>query len=41
MYSIQLALGHNEEIQRIGDADGIPAAGLGRGRVLQGLAAER
>src|SRR5262249_18923996 len=41
VYSIRLTPGQTEEIQRIAEAAGIPAAGLVRGWVLQGLAAER
>jgi hypothetical protein len=41
VYSIRLTPEQTEEIQRIADAAGIPAAGLVRGWVLQGLAAER
>src|SRR5215470_15388385 len=41
VYSIRLTPGQTEEIQRIAEAAGIPAAGLVRGWVLRGLAAER
>ena len=41
VYSIRLTPAQTEEIQRIADAAGIPAAGLVRGWVLQGLTAER
>lgn len=39
--SIRLTPEQTEEIQRIAEAAGIPVAGLVRGWVLQGLAAER
>jgi len=39
--SIRLTPEQTEQIQRIADAAGIPAAGLVRGWVLQGLAAGR
>ena len=39
--SVRLTPGQTEEIQRIAEAAGIPAAWLVRGWVLQGLAAER
>lgn len=41
VYSIRLTPDQTEEIQRLADNAGIPAAGLVRGWVLQGLAAER
>jgi len=41
VYSIRVTPGQTEQIRRIADAAGIPAAGLLRGWVLQGLAAER
>ena len=41
VYSIRLTPGQTGEIQRIAEAAGIPAAGLVRGWVLQGRAAER
>src|SRR5262249_48984046 len=41
VYSIRLTPGQTEETQRIAEAAGIPAAGLVRGWVLQGLVAER
>jgi len=41
VYSIRLTPGQTGEIQRIAEAAGVPAAGLVRGWVLQGLAAER
>ena len=41
VYSIRLTPEQTEEIQRIAEAAGVPAAGLVRGWVLQGLAAER
>jgi len=41
VYSIRLTPEQTEEIQRLADTAGIPAAGLVRGWVLQGLAAER
>lgn len=41
VYSIRLTPEQTGEIQRIADVAGIPAAGLVRGWVLQGLAAER
>jgi len=41
VYSIRLTPEQTAEIQRIAEAAGIPAAGLVRGWVLQGLAAER
>lgn len=41
VYSIRLTPEQTEEIQRIADAADMPAAGLVRGWVLQGLAAER
>jgi hypothetical protein len=40
VYSIRLTPEQIEEIQQIADNAGIPAAGLVRGWVLQGLAAE-
>jgi hypothetical protein len=40
VYSIRLTPDQTEEIQRIADSAGIPASGLVRGWVLQGLAAE-
>ena len=41
VYSIRLTPEQTEEIQQLADTAGIPAAGLVRGWVLQGLAAER
>jgi predicted DNA-binding protein len=41
VYSIRLTPEQIEEIQQIADAAGMPAAGIVRGWVLQGLAAER
>jgi hypothetical protein len=41
VYSIRLTPEQTEEIQRLAATAGIPAAGLVRGWVLQGLAAER
>lgn len=41
IYSIRLTPEQTEEIQDIADHAGVPAAGLVRGWVLQGLAAER
>jgi hypothetical protein len=41
VYSIQLTPGQTEQILRIARAAGVPAAGLVRGWVVQGLAAER
>lgn len=41
VYSVRLTPEQTEEIQRIADEAGIPASGLVRGWVLQGLAAER
>lgn len=41
VYSVRLTPEQTEEIQQIADRAGIPAAGLVRGWVLQGLAAER
>lgn len=41
VYSIRLTPEQTEEIQRIADSAGVPAAGIVRGWVLQGLAAER
>jgi hypothetical protein len=41
VYSIRLTPEQTGEIQRIADTAGIPAAGLVRGWVLQGLTAER
>ena len=41
VYSIRLTPEQTEEIQQLADTVGIPAAGLVRGWVLQGLAAER
>lgn len=41
VYSIRLTPEQTEEIQRLADLAGIPASGLVRGWVLQGLAAER
>jgi hypothetical protein len=40
VYSLRLTSEQIEEIQRIADNAGIPATGLVRGWVLQGLAAE-
>jgi hypothetical protein len=41
VYSIRLTPEQTQEIQRIADNAGVPATGLVRGWVLQGLAAER
>ena len=41
VYSIRLTPEQTQEIQHIADNAGIPATGLVRGWVLQGLAAER
>jgi hypothetical protein len=41
VYSVRLTPEQTQEIQRIADHAGVPAAGLVRGWVLQGLAAER
>ncbi len=41
VYSIRLTPEQTQEIQRIAEGAGIAAAGLVRGWVLQGLAAER
>jgi hypothetical protein len=41
VYSIRLTPEQTEEIQRIAANAGVPATGLVRGWVLQGLAAER
>lgn len=41
VYSIRLTPEQIEEIQQIADAAGVPTAGIVRGWVLQGLAAER
>jgi hypothetical protein len=41
VYSVRLTREQTEEIQRIADEAGIPASGLVREWVLQGLAAER
>lgn len=41
VYSVRLTPEQTEEIQRIADDAGIPASGLVREWVLQGLAAER
>lgn len=41
VYSIRLTPGQIEEIQQIADTAGVPTAGIVRGWVLQGLAAER
>ena len=41
VYSIRLTPEQTEEIQRIAEAEGLPAAGLVRGWVLQGLAVGR
>lgn len=41
VYSVRLTPEQTEAIQRIADDAGIPASGLVRGWVLQGLAAER
>jgi hypothetical protein len=40
VYSIRLTPEQIEEIQRIADSAGVPATGIVRGWVLQGLAAE-
>lgn len=41
VYSIRLTPEQIEEIQQIADTAGVPTAGIVRGWVLQGLAAER
>lgn len=41
VYSVRLTPDQTEEIQRIADDAGIPASGIVREWVLQGLAAER
>lgn len=41
VYSVRLTPEQTEEIQRIADEAGIPASGLVRDWVVQGLAAER
>lgn len=41
VYSVRLTPEQTREIQRIADTAGVPAAGLVRGWVLQGLAAEQ
>jgi hypothetical protein len=41
VYSVRLTPEQTREIQQLADTAGIPAAGLVRGWVLQGLAAER
>jgi len=41
VYSIRLTPEQTEEIQRIADIAGVPAIGIVRGWVLQGLAAGR